>query len=293
MEGTFPVQEKKFQSSMIFSDRMNRIWEILKDRNKFMEILTKTDIPLPNSNKFNLICRELITNSYYKSISYVLGGILIKFSVYPNTLDNSSLVIYEIVYKNENMSSFLEDYKKPNLKLFLELLSLFLKQNPVFLYEYQSILLNCDINKLWYFLINESYYTLEYLNNKINSKKTCSQCLTLPSKKEGDKFIYKFGTETSFYKEKYAIIKKIEQDFIKRQWSFSFDLYHTPEYDHLYCNINFFLLIIKDNQIFLTFHHDFKEPIEQQQINILSQTKKSFLNTLKKYFESIEQYKTV
>ena len=67
-------------------------------RNKFMEILIKSDIPLLNSNKFNLKLGELITNNYYKSISYVLGEILIKFSVYPNTLDNSSLVIYEIIY---------------------------------------------------------------------------------------------------------------------------------------------------------------------------------------------------
>ena len=290
MEGTFPIQEKKFQSSMIFSDRMNRIWAILKERNKFMEILTKTDIFSSNSNKYNLICEELITNNYYKSISYVLGEILFKFSVYPNTLDNSSLVIFEIIYKSENISSFLENNKAPDPKLFLELLSLYLKQNPVFLYEYQSILLNCDINKLWYFLINESNDTLEFINNKINYKKICFHSLALLPKKEGDKFIYKFGTETGFYEEKIAIVNKIEQDFVKKQWSFSFNLYHTLDNNQLYCSVKFFVLIIKDSQIFLTFHHDFKEPIEQKQINILSQTKKSFLNTLKKHFESIEQY---
>ena len=30
MEGTFPIQKKKFQPLMIFSDRMNRIWAILE-----------------------------------------------------------------------------------------------------------------------------------------------------------------------------------------------------------------------------------------------------------------------
>jgi hypothetical protein len=128
---------------------MTRIWEIFKDRNKFMEILTKKDIPLLNSNKFNLKCGELITNNYYKSIYYVLGEIL----------------------------------------------------------------------------------------------KIYSQCLAVLSKKEGNKFTDKFGTETGFYKEKYVIIKKIEQDFIKKQWSFSFSLYRTPEYDQLYCNIKFFYLL--------------------------------------------------
>ena len=88
--------------------------------------------------------------------------------------------------------------------------------------------------------MNELNYTLEFLNNKVNSKKICSQCLVLLSKKEGDKFIDKFGIQTRFYKEKYAIIKIIEQDFINKQWSFSFDLYHTHECDQLFCNINFF-----------------------------------------------------
>ena len=43
----------------------------------------------------------------------------------------------------------------------------------------------------------------------------------------------------------------------------------------------FFLLITKENNIFLSYHHDFKSPIEQSELN----NKKKFLNDIKRLFE--------
>ena len=135
------------------------------------------------------------------------------------------------------------------------------------------------------YLINESDYSLDFFNQKNNAKSTSNNSQLHSPKKVGDKFIYKFGTSNSFNEMKYAIVTKIEQDLVKKQWYFSFDLYHSNEYIHPYCSVNFFILIIKENQIFLTFHHEFNESIEQSQLNLLAQTKKTFLSHLKKYFE--------
>ena len=285
MNVTSPIKEKKFQFSMIFPDRMNRLWTFLKDSNKVQYVINKTQILLSNLNKNSLKCCEFVTNNYYKAISYSYGHFLLKFSIYPNTLDNSSLVIHEVISQNENNSLLPNNFLEQSPKRFLEALQLYLKENPVFLYEYQSILLNCEIVKMLDYLINESDYSLDFFNQKNNAKSTSNNSQLHSPKKVGDKFIYKFGTSSSFNEMKYAIVTKIEQDLVKKQWYFSFDLYHSNEYAHPYCSVNFFILIIKENQIFLTFHHEFNESIEQSQLNLLAQTKKTFLSYLKKYFE--------
>ena len=292
MEGTSQI---KFQSSMIFSDRMNRIWTILKDNKQFTEMLTKSQINmLLNSKTVDVKCSELITNNYYKAISYTFSNFLLKFTIYPNTLDNSSLVIHELISSNQFDSSINQSTLEQIPKTFLGYLNVYLKENPVFLYEYQSILLNCEIIKIWDFLVNESDFTLECIDNKIHTKinnNNMPHVSTIHTpKKEGDKFIYNFGSLDHNNKTKYAIVQKIEQDFVKKQWSFSFELYHTPEYNYPYCIVNFFLLIIKDNQLFLSFHHNFKEPIEQKYLNLLAIEKKLYLNKIKKYFETLNKH---
>ena len=217
MEGTSQI---KFQSSMIFSDRMNRIWTILKDNKKFTEMLTKSQISiLLNSNTADTKCSELITNNYYKAISYTFSNCLLKFTIYPNTLDNSSLVIHELILSNPFDFSIDQSKLEQIPKLFLEYLNVYLKENPVFLYEYQSILLNCEIIKIWDFLVNESDFTSECIDNKINAKSnnnTSHISTKRTPKKEGDKFIYKFGSSEHYNKTKYAIVQKIEQDFVKK-----------------------------------------------------------------------------
>ena len=295
MEGTSQI---KFQSSMIFSDRMNRIWTILKDNKKFTEMLVESQISkLLNLKTADIKCSELITNNYYKAISYTVNNFLLKLTIYPNTLDNSSLVIHELISSNQFDSSINQCTLEQIPKIFLEYLNVYLKENPVFLYEYQSILLNCEIIKIWDFLINESDFTLECIDNKINTKinnniniNTSHVSTKHTPKKEGDKFIYNFGSLEYNNTTKYAIVQKIEQDFVKKQWLFSFELYHTSDYSYPYCIVNFFLLIIKDNQLFLSFHHNFKEPIEQKQLNLLANEKKTYLNKIKKYFETLNKH---
>ena len=274
---------KKFKSSLVYPDYINRLWRLLKDKSKILEICT--NIKLFDSNKEqqqsnsllnNISFLDIVSTNFYKSVSYVVHLINnttlnFKFILYPNTSDNSTLLFLELspYYEEENESFFEEIPKR-----FLEDLFNYLKNNPVFLYEYESIILNCDIVPIWNYIINETNFDQNFL---ITNKKEYHSEL----KKVGDTFLYKLN-ENEF---KIAKVTKIDRDFVKKQWTFLFNLYNSKDDDTVECEVSFFLLITKQNNIFLSYHHDFKTPIEQSELNNLAKDKKKFLNEIKNYFE--------
>ena len=235
---------KKFESSLVFPDQINRLWRLLRDKSKLLYICCS--INLISNDLSNISCLELISSNFYKSVSYLIlllnnTTINFKFILYPNTSDNSTLLFLEL-------STFYEE-KNENLKEipseFLKSLSTYLKNTSMFLYEYESILLNCDIVPIWNYIINESNFDE----------------VTVQSNKKmiGDIFMYKIYENDV----KYAKVTKIERDCVKKQWTFCFDLYNSKEDSNVECEVGFFLLITKENNIFLSYHHDFKSPIEQ------------------------------
>ena len=274
---------KKFKSSLVYPDYINRLWRLLKDKSKILEICT--NIKLFDSNKEqqqsnsllnNISFLDIVSTNFYKSVSYVVHLINnttlnFKFILYPNTSDNSTLLFLELSpYNEEENESFFEEIPKR----FLEDLFNYLKNNPVFLYEYESIILNCDIVPIWNYIINETNFDQNFL---ITNKKEYHSEL----KKVGDTFLYKLN-ENEF---KIAKVTKIDRDFVKKQWTFLFNLYNSKDDDNVECEVSFFLLITKQNNIFLSYHHDFKTPIEQSELNNLAKDKKKFLNEIKNYFE--------
>ena len=275
---------KKFKSSLVYPDYINRLWRLLKDKSKILEIcvdikLLNSDSQNPQNNNSllnNISCFDIVSTNFYKSVSYLIlqnnnTTLNFKFILYPNTSDNSTLLFLEL-------SSFYEEQNETFLseipKLFLEDLSNYLKNNPVFLYEYESIILNCDIVPIWNYIINETNFDQNFL---ITNKKEYHHDL----KKVGDTFMYKLNEN----EVKVAKVTKIDRDFVKKQWTFLFDLYNSKDDDNVECEVSFFLLITKQNNIFLSYHHDFKTPIEQSELNNLAKDKKKFLNEIKNYFE--------
>ena len=232
---------KKFKSSLVYPDYINRLWRLLKDKSKILEICT--NIKLFDSNKEqqqsnsllnNISFLDIVSTNFYKSVSYVVHLINnttlnFKFILYPNTSDNSTLLFLELspYYEEENESFFEEIPKR-----FLEDLFNYLKNNPVFLYEYESIILNCDIVPIWNYIINETNFDQNFL---ITNKKEYHSEL----KKVGDTFLYKLN-ENEF---KIAKVTKIDRDFVKKQWTFLFELYNSKDDDNVECEVSFFLLL--------------------------------------------------
>lgn len=274
----------KYESSLVFPDYINRIWKLLKEKAKIIEICIRIRLIIADNQKKsnhyllnNISCLELETKTFNKSVTYVLilnnnTTVNIKFLLYPNTSDNSTLIILELTtfYEEQN-----ENYFSQIPKMFLNELTIYLKKNPVFLYEYESIILNCDIVPIWDFFINETNFEQNFTDT--NKKVIKHNDL----KKLGGEFIYKLNENEI----KIAKVTKIERDFLKKQWTFMFDLFNTKDDINAQCEVGIFLLITKENNIFLSYNHDFKIPIEQSELNVLAKNKKHFLNEIKNYFE--------
>ena len=259
---------KKYESSLVFSDHINRLWRLLKDKSKLLSLCCS--IHLISNDLSNISCVELISSNFYKSVSYLIlllnnTTINFKFILYPNTSDNSTLLFLELSTFFKEQNENLEEIPKE----FLLSLSMYLKNTSIFLYEYESILLNCDIVPIWNYIINETNFeeVLAQSSNYI--------------KKVGDTFMYKIYENDV----KVAKVTKIERDCAKKQCTLCFDLFSSKEEGNVECEVSFFLLITKENNTFLSYHHDFKSPIEQSELNILAKKKKKFLNEIKTMFE--------
>lgn len=277
------IKTKRVESSLVLLDCINRIWPILKDNTKVDEISNSINYSLKiaqffqmdqtNQSPIQLTCKDLITNNFFKSISYLIEFLDIKttfkFMLYPNTLDNTTLLLLEIEYEYKDRIEVNSFYKDISVA-FLEDLSKYLRVNTAFLNEYQSILINCNLAKTWNFVVGNKHLDSVSPNEPVK--------LFDKVEKIGDKFIYTMQREI-----KYGKLTICNRDNGKK-WTFAYEVY-DKDYAVLYCQISFFFLYINENMVFIAYNHDFKEPIDQISLNATSQRKKDFLNDIKKYLE--------
>ena len=100
---------KKFKSSLVYPDYINRLWRLLKDKSKILEIcvdikLLNSDSQNPQNNNSllnNISCLDIVSTNFYKSVSYLIlqnnnTTLNFKFILYPNTSDNSTLLFLEL-----------------------------------------------------------------------------------------------------------------------------------------------------------------------------------------------------
>lgn len=280
------MDKTKLEASHVFMYNVNRIWTILKNQQKVNQLLkqemlkasatkTKSNHDSSTSNNqgqsnlsqnqseivnISLTIHEMITNSFFKQITFFMKDNLLKtalqlkFVLYPNTLDNSTLTILEIsLAKEEDSNTSILPNDNYAIE-FLELFDNYLKVSPECLNEYQSILINSSCK-----------YVLECLLNQ-RQMRVIANCFK-PN-----------------YPNKKLKMTKCEKEQGRNQWFIIFELF-SKESESILTQIKFNLLMINDNCTFLTFNHDFWSSIEQQQLNSLAQNKKEFLFELKKRCE--------
>lgn len=284
MDKTIPLfaKSKKVESSLVLLDCINRIWTILKEKTKVHDMTNSINYCLKvtqlyqmnmiGQSSIELTSKDLITNNFYKSISYIVECLniktIFKFMLYPNTLDNTTLVLLEMEYEDKDTFEVDDFYKDISIE-YLEALSIFLRGNAAFLYEYQSILINCNLAKIWKYIVN---------NKHLGSVSPSGIKLCDEIDQTGDKFTYIIQNEVQYGK-----LNKCDRDNGKK-WTFAFEVY-DKEYTQMLCLISFFFLYINENMVFIAYNHDFNKPIDQISLNEISKRKKDFLNDIKKYME--------
>ena len=174
---------KKFEGSYIISDNIERINHILTLKN-FEEITYQTSLTKAFSNKPLQTPLIFYFNgntalNYSKEFTFTIVNYELPFDIQinllfkTNTIDNSTLFTISLflknirLQKNSNLNKIVIGCKNLCVE-YINLLEILLKKTNQFLFQYESIIVNCSNEKIWESIINfeiiKNFYKLSIPN---------------------------------------------------------------------------------------------------------------------------------
>ena len=243
---------KKFEGSYIISDNIERINHILTFNN-FEEItyqtsLTKAFTKQPLQTPLIFYFNGNTSLNYSKEFTFTIVNYELPFDIQinllfkTNTIDNSTLFTISLflknirLQKNSNLNKIVKGCKTLCVE-YINLLEILLKKNNQFLFQYESIIVNCSSETIWENIINfeiiKSFYKFTIPNYnpedieegkiiEIILQKSLKKLLIkfgkiihCPNKKKSELHIIPLDNELSSQEIIFIIIKlKEEQTFI-------------------------------------------------------------------------------
>jgi hypothetical protein len=267
---------KIYSKYFIINEKIDRISYFMTYNNINNLIKDTNLLSIFGINSQNLInIFDLETKNFEYSISKKIliihpkipAKITIDFEFSKNTLDNSSLFhliinLIESNLKGFNLGNLVKQFENL-LDEFANKIKIYLKNSKELIYQYASIIINKNREKVWDYIEN-----MEYLKN-LNIFKNI--------KKEGNYIEMNLGNDEIIGK----IIKKKKYNKDKK-W---FQVFIFEGKNYIKCEIFFKLIKIDDNKTFVSFLHKFKDFVKFQDINEIELKKRAFLNAIKNNIE--------
>ena len=267
---------KIYSKYFIINEKIDRISFFMTYNNINNLIKESNLLSIFGINSKNLInIFDLETKNFEYSISKKIllihpkipAKITIDFEFSKNTLDNSSLFhliinLIESNLKGFNLGNLVKQFENL-LDEFANKIKIYLKNSKELIYQYASIIINKNREKVWDYIEN-----MEYLKN-LNIFKNV--------KKEGNYIEFNLGNDEIIGK----IIKKKKYNKDKK-W---FQVFIFEGKNYIKCEIFFKLIKIDDNKTFVSFLHKFKDFVKFKDINEIELKKRAFLNAIKNDIE--------
>ena len=162
---------KKFEASYVFPDTIDRLNNILIEIENIKLIHNKTQLAslISNYNSEEIAFTFTLTNvlniEHHKKITWEVSSNLTpvklnyNFTMTWNTLDNSSLLVFElIVYNSECLAK--EIYNKAKIECknacvnVINSIEELLQKNKELIYEYESDIIKAPREKVWNYVTN-------------------------------------------------------------------------------------------------------------------------------------------
>lgn len=277
---------KKYEVSYVFSDTMNRLFLLLKDMPNIEELNKKTQLPYiftdrPTPLNFTYTFAETCSTEYSKKITWILNNktipcpISYTFTLIPNTLSNTTVLIFEILITDpekidsSKRNKIISGFKKVCIEM-LNNIEVMLQVNHENIYDYGSIMIKTSIENVYNSLVSFSFLTDDIAKDIkrtgnlgevgstlswtfIEGNEKCQSTLSYVSKGEN--------------KKKWKLkIRPTGQSFILQE-------------------ISFVLVKVDEKKTFLSICHQFQEQVDIKLINDLSEKKKFLLSKIKKTCE--------
>ena len=284
--GKFTKFPKKFETSYVFPDTINRVFTNLSEKQNIEMMTKKTQLPYlftykpyPMELQYSLI--DTTSLEHYNTITWQISSkivpILVKYSFLLtwNTLDSTTLVSFEIVVVNPELipldqhTKVISGCKNVCLEMINGLEEL-LQLNKENIYEYESDIIHAPLDAVWEYVV--------HFENIVRD-------LFGITKYEG--VSEKVGEIVSFYlpgdEDKKSIkIVKISNNPNKKKWKFCISPLGGPFREQI---IKFILVKISDNDTFLSIFHEFQDLLETEDLKNLECKKKSLLTFLRNKLE--------
>lgn len=281
---------KKHEASYVFSDNISRISKILNDKKVIEGLNSQTQLPYlftekPIPSAFNYYLIEFNSVEHKKKLTWMLSSpnipsnIHYTFNLVSNTLDNTTLLVFEIYILNPEKIPQ-EKHKKimsGSKEICVEMINAIekaLQMNYDSLIHYASIVINATRQKIWDHFANLSFVKDKGIENLtyLGKKDEVGTIISWIDKKEQMNFSCK--------------LLKFSNNEKKKKWKFKLKslegLFQSQE-------IEFTLIQLSQKETFLSMAHTFNEQVSPEIFKEVEEKKKKRLKLLKQIMENDEE----
>ena len=278
---------KKFETSYAFNDTISRISLLLTQNENIEKINKKTQLPYiftdkPKPIQFNYNLAENSSSDISSQISWNINSkeiptpILYNFNLSSNTIDNSTLLIFQliIVYPNKIEDNLKNKVINSCNKICIEMINnieILLQENNYIIYQFESDIINSSKETIW----NELQNIIEYLKqrNKIKDYKI-NGTFGL-----GTTITIQFNEIETFN----FIISYISNEKDNAKWEFEF----TPIENVLEkVSIRWCIIEISKDKSFIYVYQIFKEMPSKEILNEIKFKKSKIISLIKNFLEN-------
>lgn len=275
---------KKYEVQYVFSDNINRIYFLLTDLNQFQTINNKTQFnmlfaDIMNNQPFTYILNEMLSLDHNKKVTWEISSkspnicLTFQFELIKNTLNDTTLVNFQITIKtmdilfdmNESIIKYKQGLKSVCIEVIHSLENL-LKSNNENIFDYESNVIECNIETVWDYITKEKGFLLGINIANINEEHA------------GTTIEYSLNMD-ELYKCK---ITKVKKNNNKKRWKYALMPLEGPFKQQ---EIQFILIRLGNDRTFFSIYHEFKQQIESDEKQELENHKKMMLYYIKQSLE--------
>ena len=280
---------KKFETSYVFNDLMTSIFSLLIQNENIEKLNNNTQLPYLFTNKpipltFNYLLKENKCSDISSKISWLINSNKIptsfsyNYKLISNTIDNSTLLIFQIEITNPNK---IEDNLAKKVinscnKICIEMinnLEYLLQEKNTNIYQYESDIISSSKKEIW--------NTLKKLNLYLKINKKIKNYKIEGNFEVGTKITIVFFDDNSYQ----FLISYLDTDINKKKWEIEI----IPLENELERQaIRWCLIEISKDKCFIYVYHIFKELPSSEILKELKIKKKNMINILKNFIENKE-----
>lgn len=294
---------KKHTNSHIFKDTIQRVWYLVRDQVKTDKIFQDFRSPVKFlkgentyeiGNEFSFLymkeaelvfrCDEVIEEENFKKILWKVQPNQYKikydfvYSLYSNTLDKSTVMIWEIIYEKEAMPiprklKEVDDIIRADM---LGRLDYYLRKNSDNLFQIESVIINEEREKVWNIITNWSKL------QKIVPTLADEVLYDGDPLSVNTKCKLQWNTKNMEFNIK---VKKVLKENPTDDWEYVLECYDGRPKVPLQ-ELHFKLIHLPElKYTYLQFQHVFKEPLKYEMIESIIKDKKNILSSVRKHLE--------